>query len=122
MPPSSKIENHIGRSKWTREMYARLKALGQQGLSAAKITAILQHEFKTRASVEEVTAEWELLKKGPKPTVWTPKMVQRVKQYLERKMNVFDITTELFNEFAKPDYWQETYRKIQEMKLNGEIV
>lgn len=50
-------------------------------------------------------------------------MEVRLKQYLARGMDVNDITTELFHEFAKPDsgYWQETYRKIQEMRLEGEI-
>lgn len=60
---------------------------------------------------------------GPKPSQWTSTMEFRLKQYLARGMDVNDITTELFHEFAKPDsgYWQETYRKIQEMRLEGEI-
>ncbi|KAL8906426.1 MAG: hypothetical protein Q9171_006270 [Xanthocarpia ochracea] len=60
---------------------------------------------------------------GPKANQWTPAMVVRVKEYLARGMEVNDITTELFHEFAKPEsgYWQERYRKIQEMKLEGEI-
>lgn len=60
---------------------------------------------------------------GPKPDQWTPAMEGRLKQYLARGMDVNDITTELFHEFAKPEngYWQETYRKIQEMRLEGEI-
>lgn len=59
--------------------------------------------------------------KGPKPSQWTPSMETRLKQYLARGMDVNDITTELFHEFAKPysGYWQETYRKIQEMRLEG---
>ena len=60
---------------------------------------------------------------GPKPNQWTPAMVVRLKELLARGMEVNDITTELFHEFAKPEsgHWQETYRKIQEMRLEGEI-
>lgn len=50
-------------------------------------------------------------------------MEARVKEYAVRGMGVNDITNELFNEFAKPEsgYWQETYKKIQQMKLRGDI-
>lgn len=48
-------------------------------------------------------------------------MEQRVKQLYDQGMDSKDITTELFHEFAKPDMWQETYRKIQQMKLQGRI-
>ena len=50
-------------------------------------------------------------------------MEARLKEYAARGMDTNDITNELFNEFAKPEsgYWQETYKKIQQMKLKGEI-
>ena len=50
-------------------------------------------------------------------------MEARLKEYVAQGMDVNDITNELFHEFAKPQrgYWQETYRKIQAMKMRGEL-
>lgn len=48
-------------------------------------------------------------------------MEARVKQLYDDGKDVHDVTTELFDEFAKPDLWQETYRKVQVMKLKGEL-
>ena len=50
-------------------------------------------------------------------------MEARVKEYAARGMDANDITTELFDEFGKPEsgFWQETYRKMQEMKLRGDL-
>ena len=60
---------------------------------------------------------------GPKPAQWNTAMEARLKEYYAQRMDVNDITNELFHEFAKPQsgYWQETYRKIQAMKLKGEL-
>jgi hypothetical protein len=50
-------------------------------------------------------------------------MEARLKEYHAEGMDVNDITNELFHEFAKPQngYWQEVYKKIQAMKLTGEL-
>lgn len=50
-------------------------------------------------------------------------MEARLKEYYAEGMEVNDITNELFNEFAKPQsgWWQEVYKKIQAMKLTGEL-
>ncbi len=50
-------------------------------------------------------------------------MEARLKEYYAEGMDVNDITNELFHEFAKPQsgMWQEVYRKIQAMKLNGQL-
>lgn len=50
-------------------------------------------------------------------------MEARIRQYAARGMDANSITTELFHEFAKPEsgYWQETYRKMQQMKLRGDL-
>ena len=60
---------------------------------------------------------------GPIARQWTPAMEKRIQEYSAQGMDVNDITTELFHEFAKPEsgYWQETYRKVQEMKLEGKL-
>ena len=58
---------------------------------------------------------------GPNIAQWNYAMEERIKTYTQQGMDSKDITTELFHEFAKPDYWQETYRKIQQMKLQGKI-
>lgn len=50
-------------------------------------------------------------------------MEARIKEYAVQGMDANDITTELFHEFAKPEsgYWQETYKKMQQMKLRGDL-
>ena len=60
---------------------------------------------------------------GPNPAQWNKAMEARLQEYYAEGMDVNDITNELFHEFAKPQsgYWQETYRKIQAMKLEGEL-
>lgn len=60
---------------------------------------------------------------GPKAGQWTKAMEARLKGYYAEGMDVNDITNELFHEFAKPQsgFWQEVYRKIQAMKLTGEL-
>jgi len=60
---------------------------------------------------------------GPKAGQWTKAMEARLKEYHAEGMDVNDITNELFHEFAKPQngYWQEVYKKIQAMKLTGEL-
>ena len=35
--------------------------------------------------------------------------------------DIADITTELFDRFARPDMWQETYRKVQQMIAQGQV-
>lgn len=51
-------------------------------------------------------------------------MEARVIEYVAQGLDANVITNELFNEFAKPEsgYWQETYRKMQAMKIKGDIV
>lgn len=60
---------------------------------------------------------------GPKAGQWNKAMEARLKEYYAEGMDVNDITNELFHEFAKPQsgYWQEVYRKVQAMKLAGEL-
>lgn len=49
-------------------------------------------------------------------------MEERVKELVVgRGMSSKDVTTELFDEFAAPVQWQETYRKVQQMKLQGRM-
>ncbi|KAL8767736.1 MAG: hypothetical protein Q9209_005822 [Squamulea sp. 1 TL-2023] len=112
-----------GRTTWTRPMLQQLLYLGHRHVTPQEIRSRLQDMFGKPLYIGEVVAEYNHLRTGPKPAQWTPAMEVRVKEYLAQGMGVNDITTELFHEFAKPDsgYWQETYRKIQEMRLEGEI-
>ncbi|KAL8886509.1 MAG: hypothetical protein Q9192_006471 [Flavoplaca navasiana] len=112
-----------GRTRWTRPMLQLLIDLGQSGATPQQMLARLRAMYGKPRWVGEVVAEYAHLRTGPKPSQWTPAIETRLKQYLARGMDVNDITTELFHEFAKPDsgYWQETYRKIQEMRLEGVV-
>ncbi|KAL8857697.1 MAG: hypothetical protein Q9178_005732 [Gyalolechia marmorata] len=122
-PREAWLSSMTGRTKWTRPMLQHLLHMGQRGATPQQMLASLKDRFGKPMFIGEVVAEYNCLRSGPKPNQWTPAMVVRVKEYLARGMEVNDITTELFHEFAKPEsgYWQETYRKIQEMKLEGEI-
>ncbi|KAL8996140.1 MAG: hypothetical protein Q9169_004287 [Polycauliona sp. 2 TL-2023] len=112
-----------GRTKWTRSMLQLLIDLGQQGFTPQEMLGRLKERFGKPVYVGEVVAEYAHLRTGPKSNQWTPAMEVRVKQYLVKGMDVNDMTTELFHEFAKPEsgYWQETYRKVQEMRLEGVV-
>ncbi|KAL8820227.1 MAG: hypothetical protein Q9223_001519 [Gallowayella weberi] len=122
-PRESWLASMAGRSVWTRPMYHWLLTWGQAGIPPAEVLRRLQERYGKPMYIGEVVAEYKMLRAGPKPDQWTPHMEQRIKQYLSRGMSINDITTELFHEFAKTDsgYWQETYRKIQEMRLEGVI-
>lgn len=58
---------------------------------------------------------------GPTPGLWNWDMEERVKRLVGQGMDSKDITSELFHEYARPDKWQETYRKIQQMKMQRRI-
>ncbi|KAL8680823.1 MAG: hypothetical protein Q9186_003001 [Xanthomendoza sp. 1 TL-2023] len=122
-PREAWLSSMAGRSIWTRSMLHWLLVWGQAGVAPQEILWRLQRWFGKPMYVGEVVAEYCMLRSGPKPSQWTPRMEERIKEYLSQGMNVNDITTELFHEFAKPDsgYWQETYRKIQEMRLEGVV-
>ncbi|KAL8727098.1 MAG: hypothetical protein Q9166_006285 [cf. Caloplaca sp. 2 TL-2023] len=123
IPREAWLSSMAGRTTWTRPMLRWLIVWGQASMPPQQMLWRLQNMFGKPLYVGEVVAEYNMLRTGPKPHQWTPAMEVRLKQYVAQGMNVNDITTELFHEFAKPDsgYWQETYRKIQEMKLEGEI-
>ncbi|KAI4140397.1 MAG: hypothetical protein L6R39_005815 [Caloplaca ligustica] len=109
------------RTLWTRPMLLRLMALKRQGMADRDILDTMQEEFGEPRFLGEITAELVLLRNGPNAGLWNFEMEERVKQLYNQGMNSKDITTELFHEYAKPDKWQETYRKIQQMKLQGRI-
>ena len=105
-------------------MLNRLRELANQGLKEKAITAQLQEEFDgVPETVGETRQELQLLRTGPKAGQWNRAMEARVKEYYNQGMDVNDIMNELFDEFAKPQsgYWQEVYRKIQALKMKGEI-
>ena len=114
----------LGRScDWPAPMLRRLQALYDQSLR--DIHAQLQVEFNGLPRyLEEVAAELRFMNgRGPDPRQWNPAMESRLMEYYARGMDVNDVTNELFNEFAKPEsgYWQEVYRKMQVMKLLGQL-
>ncbi|KAL8671008.1 MAG: hypothetical protein Q9168_004479 [Polycauliona sp. 1 TL-2023] len=124
IPREAYLSSMAGRTTWSRSMLQLLIDMGQQGLSPQQMLGRLQGRFGGKPKyVGEVVAEYAHLRTGPKPSQWNLAMEARLKQYLAEGMDVNDITTELFHEFAKPDsgYWQETYRKVQEMRLEGVI-
>ena len=127
MPQERRRENwqttFAGKTSWTKPMLERLLELDSQGLSEREMLPELQSEFGAPKYIGEIVTELRMLKRGPVARMWNSRMGQRLKDYTARRMDVNDITNELFDEFAKPEsgYWQETYRKIQEMKLEGKI-
>ncbi|KAL8865601.1 MAG: hypothetical protein Q9174_006803 [Haloplaca sp. 1 TL-2023] len=115
-----------GRTHWTKAMLQRLLDLGQQGVNPRETLSILQVEFGYQQAPKhfgEVVAEYNFARRGPIARQWTPAMERRIQEYVAQGMDVNDITTELVHEFAKPEsgYWQETYKKMQEMTLEGKL-
>ncbi|KAL8749758.1 MAG: hypothetical protein Q9184_006679 [Pyrenodesmia sp. 2 TL-2023] len=111
----------IERTNWTKAQLDRIVALKRSGLTNREIFNTMQQEFGVPTHLGEINAELMLLAKGPNPGVWNPAMEARVKQLHAQGMNSNDITSELFHEFGKPDLWQETYRKIQQLKMQGRM-
>ncbi|KAL8748636.1 MAG: hypothetical protein Q9184_007172 [Pyrenodesmia sp. 2 TL-2023] len=109
------------RTRWTKPQLQRMIALKQSGMTNQEIFQTMKQEFGRPQTIGEINTELHFLNKGPRDDKWNPAMDQRVKQLYDQGMDSKDITTELFHEFAKPDMWQETYRKIQQMKLQGLI-
>ncbi|KAL9017484.1 MAG: hypothetical protein Q9185_005197 [Variospora sp. 1 TL-2023] len=110
------------RTKFTKPMLQRMMTLKQSGLTNRRIFAIMQEEYGVPQYLGEINAELHLLNAGPRTAIWNDAMEARVLEYYGMGMDSKDITTELFHEFAKPDMWQETYRKIQQMKLQGRVI
>ena len=134
------------RTTWTRRMLLRLRELHMQGRDIHTITDILFDEFGGPVNFGETRRELEFLRigecdqspfplrvhpfdlflllikvLGPRESIWTPGMEARLKDLHARGWNVESITTQLLYENMKPDHWQETYRKMQVMKIRGEI-
>ncbi|KAL8890423.1 MAG: hypothetical protein Q9192_005873 [Flavoplaca navasiana] len=110
------------KTHWTRLMLLRLKSLDNTGLSDEDILATLNMEFKQPDAVEEIWQERALLATGPRTDgTWTIPMEKMVVEMASSGKTVMEITTELYRLYKKPGAWAETYRKIQELKLNGSI-
>ncbi|KAL9013968.1 MAG: hypothetical protein Q9173_001366 [Seirophora scorigena] len=116
-----KVDQFTDRTNFTKPMLERLMALKRQGLATRQILMAMQQEFGAPRFMGEIDAELYLLNQAPHPLTWNTAMEARIVQYRAQGMNSKDITSELFHEFAQPAFWQETYRKIQQMKLQGRI-
>ncbi|KAL8655895.1 MAG: hypothetical protein Q9210_000596 [Variospora velana] len=110
------------RTNFTKPMLERMMALKQNGRTNRQILATMQQEYGVPQWQGEINVELHLLNSGPKSAIWNDAMEARVLEYYGMGMDSKDITSELFHEFAKPDMWQETYRKIQQMKLQGRVI
>ncbi|KAI4235718.1 MAG: hypothetical protein L6R40_006407 [Gallowayella cf. fulva] len=129
---------------WTRDMLLRLKELGHTGLSDKDVLAALQKEFGKPHAVEEIWQERVLLvigeegnyiaatsylsrrsavlnlSVGPRTDgTWNTPMEEKVIEMVKSGKNATEITAELFRVYHRPRSWTETYRKMQELKLNG---
>ncbi|KAI4090299.1 MAG: hypothetical protein LQ344_004847 [Seirophora lacunosa] len=116
-----KTSEFTDRTHFTKPMLQRLMALKREGLTSREILAAMQREYGAPRWLGEIDSELYLLNQGTNAQIWTPAMEARIMQYHAQGMDSKDITTELFHEFAKPEMWQETYRKIQQMKLQGRL-
>ncbi|KAL8895227.1 MAG: hypothetical protein Q9207_008253 [Kuettlingeria erythrocarpa] len=120
--PGNQYETMSDRTPWTKAQLDRMFQLKRFNLTNREIHHVIRQEFGVPKHLGEINAELHLLRKGPNPYIWTPAMEARLKELHAQGMDSNDITTELFDEFAKPAMWQETYRKIQMMKMQGEII
>ncbi|KAI4282075.1 MAG: hypothetical protein L6R38_003224 [Xanthoria sp. 2 TBL-2021] len=101
-----------------REIFTTGK-LDDTGLSDEDILATLQKEFGGPDTVEEIWQERALLVTGPRDDgTWNIPMEKKVVEMANAGKTVMEITTELHRLCKKPGAWAETYRKIQQLKLN----
>ncbi|KAL9607670.1 MAG: hypothetical protein Q9167_007441, partial [Letrouitia subvulpina] len=98
-------------------MLQRLLDLYHEGADKHDITDILFEEFGKPMDFDEVAQQLKFLLIGPDPDLWTVAMEDCLVENFDQGLDVHDITNELFERFDKPTKWQETYRKIQELKL-----
>ncbi|KAL8852701.1 MAG: hypothetical protein Q9221_002461 [Calogaya cf. arnoldii] len=110
------------KTQWTRSMLLRLRKFDNTGLSDEDILATLQKEFKGPDRVEEIWQERALLATGPRTDdTWNIPMEKKVIGMANAGKTVMEITVELHRLYKKPGVWAETYRKIQQLKVNGWI-
>ncbi|KAL8917056.1 MAG: hypothetical protein Q9208_008172 [Pyrenodesmia sp. 3 TL-2023] len=115
------FEEMTDRHPWTKPQLERMILLKRAGATNKEIFQTMRREYGVPKNLGEVNAEMHFLNGAPNPGMWNPAMESRVKALLGQGMNSKDITTELFHEFAQPVQWQETYKKIQQMKLQGRL-
>ncbi|KAL8694133.1 MAG: hypothetical protein Q9218_001186 [Villophora microphyllina] len=107
---------------WTKLMLLRLQQLDHSGLAETDIFIRLREEFNAPAAIEELRQERAFLKIGPtKGAFWTPAMEKYVIESSKQGKNAQEITKELLEVKKRPALWTETYRKIQQLKLDGII-
>ncbi|KAI4195225.1 MAG: hypothetical protein LQ346_003502 [Caloplaca aetnensis] len=109
------------RTNWTKAQLDRMVQLKRSGLTNRAIFDAMRQEFGIPKHLGEINAELSLLSRGPNPYTWDPAMEARLKHLHAQGMDSNDITSELFHEYGKPDMWQETYRKIQQLKMQGRM-
>ncbi|KAL8799109.1 MAG: hypothetical protein Q9182_006143 [Xanthomendoza sp. 2 TL-2023] len=108
---------------WTRDMLLRLKELDTKGLSEKAILATFQKDFGGPKALEEIWQERAFLAMGPKDDgTWNIAMEKKVVMLANSGKDTMEITRELHRVYQRPGAWAETYRKIQELKLNGRIL
>ncbi|KAL8803066.1 MAG: hypothetical protein Q9223_007472 [Gallowayella weberi] len=107
---------------WTRTMLLRLKEIDNKGISDKDILATFQKDFGVPKKIEEIWQERAFLAMGPKDDgTWNFGMEKKVIEMAKSGKDTMAITTELYRLWKKPGAWAETYRKMQELKLDGWI-
>ncbi|KAI4219978.1 MAG: hypothetical protein LQ349_008206 [Xanthoria aureola] len=107
------------KTHWTRAMLLRLRKLDDTGLSDQDILATLKEEYGGPDTVNEIWQERALLAMGPRDDgTWNMAMEKLVVEMAKAGKTVMEITMELLRLYQRPGAWGETYRKIQQLKLN----
>ncbi|CAL8577249.1 hypothetical protein XPA_003087 [Xanthoria parietina] len=110
------------KTHWTRAMLLRLRKLDDTGLSDEDILATLKEEYGGPDAVNEIWQERSLLAMGPRNDgTWNTAMENLVVEMVKAGKTVMEITMELLRLYQRPGAWAETYRKIQQLKLNKRI-
>ncbi|KAL8657008.1 MAG: hypothetical protein Q9226_002350 [Calogaya cf. arnoldii] len=100
------------RTHWTRHMLQWLKKYAKENTSLYEVTRLLNIRFPTKyLMLDEVDAELQHLKKESYPN--------RGIMYPPGCLVVQEITKDVMKLPGNPVSWQETYRYIQKLKLDG---
>ncbi|KAI4256309.1 MAG: hypothetical protein LQ352_002143 [Teloschistes flavicans] len=127
LTPSQRAEkintSFICSTRWTKLMLLRMQQLDRSGLNEGEIFMHLRAEFNAPATVEELQQERAFSKMEPTTQIgfWNSAMENMVIELNRRGVNAQAITKELWKVHRKPASWTETYRKMQQMKLDGTI-
>ncbi|KAL8953715.1 MAG: hypothetical protein Q9183_007317, partial [Haloplaca sp. 2 TL-2023] len=114
-------EGYKFKTRWTKPMLLEFQELDKQKITDRAILRSLKENFdKPDMLLEEIWQERAFLKLGPRNSAfWSFEMQKMLQDLSQQGMDAQAITVELNMMYGYPNKWTETYRKMQQMTLDG---